>query len=209
MEEKAERRPIRFFARLFLLLRWLLLIALSLACVAVFYIAVVMGEAPEQNQADALAASTPMPSAAPLPGAVRSVDSVDLAHLQALFPAPLATLPAARGFVLQAGRAEDVRVSGAGRTCRVVSLTYSNAALPNEVVVRSAAPGAYAARYAQDAFTLEYGTTAMGKLPAMTLTVGDLRCYVAIQGEVVYAVEGSDGMAGLANVPGWVTVAEP
>ena len=209
MEDKVERKPLRLFARLFLLLRWLALIVLSLACVAVFYVAVVMGETPEQQQGEAVAAPTPLPSAAPLPGAVRSVESADLAQLQALFPAPLATLPAAQGFVLQSGKAEDVRVSGAGRTSRVVSLTYSHPALPQAVVVRSATPGAYIARYAQDAFALQYGTVTMGKLPAMVLTVGDLRCYVATQGEVVYAVEGPDAMAELANVPGWVTVAGP
>ena len=206
MEEKQERKPLRLFARLFLLLRWLALIVLSLACVAVFYVAVVMGEVPEQEQAEALEAATPMPPPPPLPGAARSLESVDLAQLQALFPAHLATLPAGQNFSLVSGRVEDARINGAGRICRVVTLTYSHPALQHEVVVRSAVPGAYIARYAQNGFTLHYGTLALGKLPAMELTVGSQRCYVAAYGEVVYAVEGPDAMAELVNVPGWVAM---
>ncbi|MCL2810474.1 MAG: hypothetical protein FWD25_01100 [Clostridia bacterium] len=206
MEEKKERRPLRLFAKLFLLLRWLALIVLSLGCVAVFYVAVVMGEVPEQQQAETLEAATPMPPPPPLPGAARSIESVDLPQLQALFPAYLATLPAEQNFSLVSGRVEDARINGAGRMCRVVTLTYSHPALQHEVVVRSAIPGAYIARYAQNGFALHYGTTALGKLPAMELTVGSQRYYVATYDEVVYAVEGPNAMAELANVPGWVAM---
>ena len=208
MEEKAGRKPMRLFAKLFLLLRWVGLLALSLACVAVFYVAVVMGETPAQEQAEGGAPSTPLPSAAPLPGAARNVESADLAQLRALFPAHLATLPARQNFTLVSGTVEDVRAGGAGQVCRVVSLTYSHPALQEAVVVRSAVPGAYIARYARDTFALSRDTVTLGKLQAMTLTAGGTRCYVAVQGEAVYALEGPDAMAGLANVPGWVILDE-
>ena len=116
-DERAERRPLRLFAKLLRLLRWFVLIVFTLGCVAVFYIAVVMGEVPEQQQAETLEAATPMPPPPPLPGAARSIESVDLAQLQALFPAHLATLPAGQNFLLVSGRVEDTRVSG-GRMCR-------------------------------------------------------------------------------------------
>jgi|GEM_PF-2642028 len=206
MEEKEGRKPLRIFAKLMTLLRWLALTLLSLACVAVFYVAVVMGEVPERQQAEAFETATPMPPPPPLPGAARSMESLDLAQLQALFPAHLATLPAGQNFSLVSGRVEDAYVTGAGRTCRVATLTYSHPALAHDVVVRSAVPGAYIARYAQDGFTLQYGTVTFGKFPAMVLTVGGLRCYVAAHGEVVYAAEGPADMTGLDNVPGWVAI---
>jgi len=197
----------RLFAKAFLLLRRIALMVMALVCVAIFYIAVIMGDSPElQRDAEEQAAVTPQPTAAPLPGGVRSVETTDLAQITALFPARLAVLPNVQGFVLESGKVEDIRLKGTIKICRVVTLVYFHSALQEKVAVISAVPGVYMARYSQKAFTLETGTVAFGKLQAMALTTEDQRCYVAVQGEAVYAVEGPSGLAGLANVPGWVSL---
>jgi len=144
-------------------------------------------------------APTPLPAAAALPGGARSLECEDLAQLEALLPARLATLPTELGFVLQSGKVADVRVGGARNNCRVVALTYSHPSLPGQVVVRSATPAAYIERYAQNAFVLERGSAMLATFPAMVLTTEGQRCYVTAQGEAVYALEGPASMAELVN----------
>lgn len=205
LEELPKREPLHVFRRTLSGLRWLALLALSLACVAVFYVAVIMGEATElQQTAEGRVSPTPLPAAAPLPGGARSWESVELPQIEALFPGRLAVLPSQQGFVLEAGRVEDVRLNGVAITCRVVTLIYSHRALPDRVVICSAAPGAYIERYAQPGFRLDMGTTPLATLSAMGITAQDRRYFVAVQGEAVYAVEGPAAMDELPNVPGWV-----
>lgn len=205
LEPAAHTAP-RIGHRLITVLRWALLIALAVGCVAIFYVAVVMGETPElQRSADGVAVQSAYVPPAALPNGATTIESADLAQLEALFPARLAVLPRQEGFFLVSGRVEDVRVPGVGTTCRVVSLTYGHRSLRNEVVLHSATPGAYIQRFAQQPFLLDSEAVTMGSLPAITMTAQGRRYFMATQGEAVYILEGMAGDDLLPSVSAWVT----
>jgi hypothetical protein len=201
-QPRARRSPL---SRILGLIRWVLQAALALACIAVFYVAVIMGETPEVLQSEAQRpAATAAPKPAALPGGARSFESADLAQLEALLPARLATLPARQGFRLESGKAEDLRIAGVPGLIRAVTLTYQHPALRTKVILHSATPGGYIRRFEQSAFTLEPAPVTMGTLQAMSLTAEDRHFYVATLGDAVYIVEGLASVPELASVPGWV-----
>ena len=204
-EGRAPRESPRAVKAVLAFLRWCALAVLALACIGIFYVAVILGETPEMQQVDGTRlAPTAAPAPPPLPGGARSYESDDIAQLEALLPARLATLPRRQGFVLESGKAEDARVAGSPRNFRVVTLVYRHPALQTKVVVYSAMPGGFLQRFAGEDFLLEPGTVAMASLRAMVLTAWERRYFVAAQGDAVYAVEGLASAEGLDNVPGWV-----
>lgn len=205
LSERSVPAAPRVWYRLMTVLRWALLIVLAVGCVAIFYVAVVMGETPElQQSADGQAVQSTYVPPVPLPSGATSMESVDLAQIEALFPARLAVLPGQEGFSLVSGRVEDVRVPGAGTTCRVVSLTYKHRSLRNEVVLLSATPGAYIQRFAQQPFLLGPEAVTMGSLPAITMTAQHWRYFMASQGDTVYVLEGLAEDDQLPSVSAWV-----
>ncbi len=201
----APRPPLRVFSHLFTLLRGGTLLGLAAACIGVFYIAVILGEAQDlQRAAGQQPAATAMPQPQALPGGQRSYETTDIAQLEALLPARLATLPAQQGFQLESGKAEDLRIPGVTAPCRAVTLVYRHAALRDRVVVHSAVPGGYLQRFAQQDYTLGREPVTLGPLPAILLTTEDRQYYIATQGEAVFVLEGLPSTPDLTNIPGWV-----
>ena len=202
--DAAPRRRFRPLHALSALTRWLLVGTLMALCVGVFYVAVILGEVPELQEVTG-APHAVLASPAPLAGGV-ALESADIAQLAASFPAPLAVLPAEHGFVLQSGRAEDVRVPGYAGLCRTVTLVYQHAALSGELLLTSATPSGYLQRFAQQAYALDAVPVQLGALSATGMTLGDRRILLADQQGVVYVLEGRRDMAEFDAVPGWVSL---
>ena len=140
-----------------------------------------------------------------LPDGVRSIESGNLAELEAYFSRPLATLPVQQGFMLIGGKVEDQRISGTAVTCRVVSLLYEHPFIGGRVAISSVCPGEYIRRYAQQAFKLERITAQLGALPGVAMTVDGRPYYMAAQGDTEYILETDADVQVLEMVSGWVT----
>ncbi len=193
----------RLFAVLRATIRWAMLIALALTCVGTFYVAVILGESPDVRSGG-VPASTAPPVVAPLPGGT-AFESDQIEALEPLLPVRLAILPADQGFVLIAGKVEDLRLPGTDTLCRTATLTYRHPAVAAEVTLYSAATSAYMQRFAGLSFTLEPKTVMMGMMPAAGFETRDARYCVAVDGSAVYVLEAPVTLPELADVCGWIT----
>lgn len=104
--------------------RWLrsaLTILATLLLIAVFYVAVVMGQ-PQDSQASAVTVRIDQPLLPQLPAAVRITDEKEIDRLTDVFPAPVLHAAYGRALVFVEGVCSDLAWSeGLGR---VVTLTY-------------------------------------------------------------------------------------
>lgn len=178
-------------------LRWLMVLVLALLCALVFFIAVIMGEAPELGHEDAVALEAPLPL--PAPG---QFASADLSTLAAYFPGPLATFPSGSGITLTQGSVRDETIEGI--SCRVVSLRYAfeGAAL----TLYSATPSGFLLQYDTQGVSLSANGVTMGNLPGIVFESGGTQYLAARKGELVYVLEAPTGIKGLIQLGAWVGI---
>ncbi len=203
LEPRHARRHVgHFVVGLF---RWLVYAALGALCIGIFYIAVILGETPElvaaQQENKSLIEIAALPEL-PLGG----LESTDLAQLSQAFPGPLASLPADQGFTIVRGVAEDVRIPGAQKPCRVVAITYEHPGLTSQVALVSATPTDYLKRFEQAGFSLEPLQVALSTMPATAMRLPDRQVWVANQGGCVYSLEAPLEMESISSVAPWVTL---
>lgn len=177
--------------------RYALIGAMALLCAGVFFVAVIMGEAPELGHGEAESASLAVP--APLPG-IGEFASQDLSVLASYFPGSLAQLDPGSGLTLQQGAVQDVEVDGL--TCRVVSLRYQVG--QDTVTLRSATPAGYLSRYGTADVVLSSDAVMLGTLPGISLRTVSLQVAMARDGDLLYALEAPIGFSGLEQLSAWM-----
>ena len=102
------------------ILERVLLTLLVLLCVGAFYIAVILAEAPPEEQA---AHGTPVPQATLSPDQPRQIGSLsDLGQLVQNFPAPVLAIQPSETIVFDGGLTNDLAYQGA--FARIVTLSY-------------------------------------------------------------------------------------
>lgn len=103
------------------MLRFILTALLSVMLIAVFYVAVVMGQPQKSSKADK-SAPTAQALPAPLHEAVRITDAADFQLLAAAFPAPILRPSSSHALVLIEGLCRDTAFENG--VARIVTLTY-------------------------------------------------------------------------------------
>lgn len=199
--EPAKRRrfSIRSIGRLLVaVVRYALIGGLALLCAGVFFVAVIMGEAPELGHEET-EQSAVLAEPAPLPGAGEFA-SQELSALAAYYPASLAQLASGSGLSLQQGTVQDIEVEGL--TCRVVSLRYQIG--QDAVTLRSVTPAGYLKRYGTADAVLSPNAVMLGALPGISLRTANLQVIAARQGELLYVLEAPVGFSGLEQLSAWV-----
>ena len=169
--------------------RIILIAGMALLCAGVFFVAVIMGEAPELGH-DEKEQKAILEAPLPLPGAGEFA-SREAAALAEYYPAPLAQLAAGSGIALQQGTVQDVSVDGI--TCRVVSLQYLLG--QDTITLRSATPGGFLCRYATQDAVLSPSGVSMGALSGISMHTGNRQVILARDGELLYALEAPAGFA--------------
>lgn len=182
------------------LVRYTMIGALALLCAGVFFVAVIMGEAPElgageKEQATGLAAPAPLPGSG-------EFASQEISVLASYFPAAMAQLSSGSGLALQQGTVQDVVVEG--QACRVVSLRYQIG--QDALTLRSATPAAYLQQYGAADMVLSPDAVMLGALPGVSMRTASQQVMLARQGELLYVLEAPVGFAGLEQLSAWVVL---
>lgn len=178
--------------------RYTLIGGLALLCAGVFFVAVIMGEAPELGHEET-EQNAGLAEPVPLPG-TGEFASREISVLGAYFPVSMAQLASGSGLSMQQGTVQDVEVDGIA--CRVVSLRYQVG--QDSITLRSATPAGYLKRYGTADAVLSSNAVMLGAFSGISLRTANLQVIMARQGELLYVIEAPIGFTGLEQLSAWV-----